>query len=131
MSIARNVHHISFAVRDLERSVAFYRDLLGLEPAPRPDLGIPGAWLAAGNGQVHLIQVPEGAPVGTPPESLSPIANHQAFAIDDYATALATLKARGVEVLETRPEQGQMWIRDPDGNVIELIDPRGRGAGAR
>ena len=45
--IARRVDHVSFAVRDLERSLAFYRDLLGLPLAPRPDLGFPGAWLQA------------------------------------------------------------------------------------
>ena len=119
--IVKSVHHISFAVRDLAKSLEFYQGLLGLEPIERPNLGIAGAWLAAGNGQVHLIQTPPG---------LSPLANHDAFAIEDYAATLASLKARGLEVLETSPEQGQLWIRDPDGNVIELIDARGRGAGA-
>lgn len=129
--IAKSVHHVSFAVRDLSRSLAFYQDLLGLEPIERPDFGIPGAWLSAGNSQVHLIQTPEGAPVGSPPPAISPLANHDAFAVEDYAATLARLQAAGVEVLETSAEQGQLWIRDPDGNVIELIDPRGRGAGTR
>lgn len=129
--IVKSVHHISFAVRDLAKSLDFYQGLLGLEPVERPDFGIPGAWLAAGNGQVHLIQTPPGVEVGEPPPGLSPLANHEAFAIEDYAATLAALEARGVEVLSTSPEQGQLWIRDPDGNVIELIDPRGRGAGTR
>jgi catechol 2,3-dioxygenase-like lactoylglutathione lyase family enzyme len=129
--IARGVHHISFAVNDLDRSLAFYRDLLGLTPAPRPDLGVPGAWLVAGDAQVHLIEVPAGADAASEASPISPLANHQAFAIEDYAATLAALRDRGLEVLETRPEQGQLWIRDPDGNVIELIDPRGRGAGVR
>lgn len=129
--IAKSVHHISFAVRDLDQSLEFYRGLLGLEPVERPDFGIPGAWLSAGNSQVHLIQTPKGAEVGAPPPSISPLANHQAFAVEDYEATVARLKARGVEVLETSPEQGQLWIRDPDGNVIELIDVRGRGAGTR
>ena len=34
---------------------------------------------------------------------------------------LERLKARGVEVLETSAERGQLWVRDPDGNVLELI----------
>ncbi len=127
--IAKAVHHISFAVRDLAKSREFYQGLLGLEPAPRPDIGLPGAWYAAGNSQVHLIATPEGAQVGEPPGSLTPLANHCAFAIDEYDATLAFLKQREVEIFETKPEIGQLWIRDPDGNVIELIDPRGRGAG--
>lgn len=127
--LVKAVHHVSFAVRDLERSRAFYQDLLGLQPVERPDIGLPGAWYAAGNGQVHLIETPGGARVGEPPASLTPLANHCAFAIDDYDATLAFLKDRGVETLETGSAVGQLWVRDPDGNVIELIDPRGRGAG--
>ena len=52
--LARRLSHVSFAVRDLERAMRFYRDLLGLEPIPRPDFGFPGAWLAAGDAQGGL-----------------------------------------------------------------------------
>lgn len=119
--IARNVHHISFAVRDLERSQAFYQGVLGLEPIERPDLGLPGAWYRAGASEVHLIQLPEGADAGQPPAKLSPIANHQAFGIEDYRATVEALRGHGLEVLETGPERGQLWVADPDGNVIELI----------
>ena len=127
--IARRAHHVSFAVADLERSRAFYEQVLGLEPIPRPEFGIPGAWYGAGNVEVHLISTPAGLDVGRSPATLSPLANHTAFAIDDYGAALARLHARGVEVLETHPGVGpQMWIRDPDGNVIELVAPRSERA---
>jgi len=120
--IAKRAHHVSFAVRDLERSQLFYEQVLGLVPIPRPQLGIPGAWYAAGNVEVHLIAAPAGLALGRPAPGLSPLANHTAFAIDDYAATLAHLRARGVEVLEIHPGEGpQMWIRDPDGNVIELF----------
>jgi len=119
--IAKSVHHISFSVSDLERSRRFYEDVLGLAEIPRPDLGLPGAWYRAGDSEVHLIARPPGAEVGSPPDSLSPLANHQAFGIDDYEKCLEQLNTQGVEVLSTSPERGQMWIRDPDGNVIELI----------
>jgi catechol 2,3-dioxygenase-like lactoylglutathione lyase family enzyme len=123
--VAKRAHHVSFAVRDLERSRGFYEGVLGLEPIPRPELGLPGAWYAAGNVEVHLIATPAGADVGRPPPGLSPLANHTAFAIDDYAATLAQLRARGLEVLESRPGIGpQLWIRDPDGNVIELCAGR-------
>jgi len=119
--IARCVHHISFAVTDLDRSLGFYRDLLGCEPIPRPDLGFPGAWLRAGESEVHLLVKPEGFEAGTNPGRLNPLANHHAFGIEDYEKVLGVLRERGVEVLQTSAERGQMWILDPDGNVIELI----------
>jgi glyoxylase I family protein len=122
--IARRVDHVSFAVRDLARSLAFYRDLLGLEPVPRPDLGIPGAWLGAGEAQVHLIEVPAAFDAGTPPATVNPAAGHAAFAIDDYAAALRTLLDRGLEVVTFGEASGQMWVKDPDGHIIELIAGR-------
>jgi catechol 2,3-dioxygenase-like lactoylglutathione lyase family enzyme len=122
--IARRVDHVSFAVRDLARSLAFYRDVLGLEPVPRPDLGIPGAWLGAGGAQVHLIEVPADFDAGAPPRALNPMAGHAAFGIDDYDAALAALQKKGLEVLAFGRDAGQMWVKDPDGHIIELISAR-------
>ena len=119
--IATGVHHLSFTVKNLERSREFYEGVMGLSTIERPDMGIGGVWYEAGNAEVHLIELPSGTPHASPAEKLTPLANHNAFAIDDYAKTLEYLKSKDVEVLETSPERGQMWIRDPDGNVIELI----------
>lgn len=119
--LVRGVNHISFAVRDLGRSREFYEGVLGLETIERPDFGIPGRWYQAGDSQVHLIEVPEGVDVGKPPPGLSPLANHQAFAIDDYQQTLEELESHGVEVLQTTPDNGQLFARDPDGNMLEFI----------
>jgi glyoxylase I family protein len=126
VGIAVTAHHMSFPVRDLERARTFYEEVLGLRSIPRPDLGaLAGAWYGAGPCEVHLIERPEGSDVGQPPASLTPLARHAAFAIDDYDAALAHLRAHGCAVLESRAA-GQMWVRDPDGHVIELIVPGGR-----
>ena len=108
-------------MQDLERSRQFYGDLLGLEQIERPDLGFPGVWYRAGECEVHLIVAFEGADLGRTPNQLNPLAPHTAFAIDDYQSVVERLKAADVEVLETGPEMGQMWVRDPDGNIIEFI----------
>ena len=117
------LNHVSFPVRDLERSVHFYRDVLGLAPLPRPNLPFPGAWLGKDGIQVHLIVPPEGAPLGAPPPSLNPLAGHVAFAIDDYDAVVQALHGAGIETLEAGSEVGQLWVRDPDGHLIELIQP--------
>jgi catechol 2,3-dioxygenase-like lactoylglutathione lyase family enzyme len=119
--LARGLHHVSFPIRDLARARAFYEGVLGLQPVPRPAMGVDGAWYAAGGVEIHLIVTPPGVEVGARPPKLTPIGPHTAFAIDDYAATLVALRARGVEVLETNPRAGQMWLRDPDGNVFELI----------
>jgi glyoxylase I family protein len=122
--IARGMSHVSFPVQDLERSLAFYRDTLGFQPIPRPQVGVEGAWLQAGDAQVHLIVRFPGVPIGEPPPVLNPAAQHIAFAIADYDAAATALKARGLTVLESGAEQGQMWVQDPDGHVIELTARR-------
>jgi catechol 2,3-dioxygenase-like lactoylglutathione lyase family enzyme len=125
--IPRRAHHVSFAVDDLERSKRFYEQVLELEPLPRPEFGIRGAWYRAGNVQLHLIARPPGASGAGADAGFSPIANHTAFGIDDYPKTLSLLRERGVEVLETHPGVGpQMFFRDPDGNVIELTALRTR-----
>lgn len=119
--LVNGVDHISFAVRDLDRAKAFYAGILGLREIDRPDFGIGGAWFDAGGAQVHLIELPESVDVGAPPPGLSPLANHQAFAVADYAKTLEALERSGVEVMQTSPESGQLFVRDPDGNVLEFI----------
>lgn len=118
--IAESVHHVSLCVADLEASLGFYRDLLGLRTLERPDFGVPGAWLDAGNAQIHLIVAPEGFDTGRPPKELSPLANHLAFGVADYEEAVALFESRGFEPTKTNPEIGQFWIADPSGHVIEF-----------
>jgi catechol 2,3-dioxygenase-like lactoylglutathione lyase family enzyme len=122
--LAKGLNHVSFAVRDLEASRAFYEGILGLEPVPRPDIGLPGVWLRAGSTEVHLIALPEAVDAGRPPAKLSPLANHTAFAIEDYDATVALFRERGAEVFETSRDNGQLWVHDPDGNVIEFISGR-------
>lgn len=122
------VDHVSLPVTALERALRFYQGTLGLAPIPRPDMGaLGGAWLAAGATQVHLIVTPDGADVGRPPAALNPVAPHTAFAIEDYDATKAALDAAGCAVFGLGAGRGQMWVQDPDGNVIELIVPGGRG----
>jgi len=119
--IPRTLHHVSFSITDLGRALRFYEGVLGLEQIERPNFPFAGAWLRVGDAELHLIVPPAGMDVGGQPPALNPLARHAAFAIDDYRRVLAALKAAGLDVLETSPELGQMWVRDPDGNIIELI----------
>jgi catechol 2,3-dioxygenase-like lactoylglutathione lyase family enzyme len=125
-AIAKRAHHVSLVVRDLAGARRFYGALLGLREIDRPDFGFPGAWYQAGDVQLHLIVPPPGVDAGAPPRALSPLAAHLAFEIDDYDAVRAALERAGLAVLGLGPEVGQLFVRDPDGNGIELIRPGGR-----
>jgi catechol 2,3-dioxygenase-like lactoylglutathione lyase family enzyme len=122
MKVLRS-HHVSFSVADLDASKHFYGSVLGLAEIPRPAMGLGGAWYRAGETEVHLIVRPDGVDTGTPPTKLTPVADHAAFQIDDYDGAVAHLRSAGLDVLETNRKLGQLWVRDPDGHVIEFIVP--------
>ena len=116
MTITSGIHHVSLNVDDAEAGRAFYEDLLGLTRLERPDLGIPGYWLDAGDFQVHLIEIPgHEAPAG----------QHFAFRVDDADEARARLMDLGVQVSEPSVigTGRQCFFRDPAGNLIELNEP--------
>jgi glyoxylase I family protein len=131
--IAKGANHFSLNVRDLEASRAFYGDLLGLPEIDRPDLGFPGEWYQAGSVQLHLIGIPPGfeGDLGSPPPTLTPLANHLAFEIDDYEAVKVKLEEAGHKVIGLGVESGQLFMQDPDGHVIEFIRPGGLAGGRR
>lgn len=106
------LHHASIRVADVGRSTAFYERLLGLRTLERPDLGLPGVWYGIGGGQLHLI---ESQAMGA---EIDPSGPHFAIAVADLDAARRELAAAGVATLD--PGGNQLWLRDPDGNVIEL-----------
>jgi glyoxylase I family protein len=121
--IAENsLRHVSLCVSDLAKAKAFYGDLLGLEELPRPDLGIPGAWLSVGGDlQLHLLENPERAAAGAD-HRLSIADPHFALWINDVPSLVEEL-----EILENRSSAAgafqQAFVKDPDGNMVEFIGP--------
>ena len=112
----RGLNHASVRISDLARSRAFYEGLLGLTTAPRPDLGVAGEWYDLRGAQLHLIQG-EALPV-----DIDPSGPHFALEVESLDAVRRELQARGVPCLD--PGGNQLWVRDPDGNVIELCERR-------
>ncbi len=117
----RSMHHVSLVVADTSCSLRFYRDLLGLLPVPRPDLGFPGAWLAVNGQQIHLLEATNVDPVDSRPERLGRD-RHVAFLVDDLPEITGRLHGAGVTVTHSRSGRNAIFCRDPDGNGIELIE---------
>jgi lactoylglutathione lyase len=116
------LNHVAIHVRDVEKSCAFYRDVLRLEPIPRPAFTFPGAWFRLGSTQeLHLIG-DRAEPVHSHNRG-----NHFALAVDDLDAWETHLDGQGVERMprKTRPDGAlQVFLRDPDGHVVELCSPR-------
>jgi glyoxylase I family protein len=113
------IHHSSIVVTDMERARQFYRDVLGLKEVERPaNFTNPVVWFEVGDEHVHLIPSER-------PDTQSP--RHFALHVDDAWAAREYLRAHGIEVQETIsiPGADRFFIRDPDGNMLEIlqIDP--------
>lgn len=113
-----DIHHVSLNVSDTDRSLGFYRDVLGMAQLWRPNFPFGGAWLDAGNGrQVHLIQAEVPADVG----------QHVAFRVHDLDHTIEQLRAAGVETPDAIAVGAtgirQTFVSDPDGNRIEFTQP--------
>ena len=116
------LHHVSVCVTDLARAKAFYGELLGLREIARPITEFPGAWYELGDRQVHLI-VHEAPRTLRGTTTIDGRDGHFAFRVRDYDETAASLRARGVTFREHRDNSTpweQIFVTDPDGNVIEF-----------
>ena len=116
------LHHVGLNVTDLARAKEFYGNVLCLTELSRPPFDFEGAWYAAGNQQIHLLVLPESQTIRWD-ASLSSREGHVALRVKSYQDTLEWLKQHNVEVLE-KPNSvsgfAQLFVADPDGNLIEL-----------
>ena len=142
MSILR-LTHIGICVSDLERSLRFYRDLLGfkyiseLEVAGEPsdtllelrDVKLRAVYLERDGTRIELLHYTspgsEGDGAPTPMNRLG--LTHLSLRVDDLEGLLKQLEKAGVRSLKAtnvynpRFQAGAIFITDPDGTRIELV----------
>ena len=148
MAAVRGLHHTCYTVSDLDRSVAFYRDLLGCEVLAEQEK--EGGYLAAivGYPDAHVrmahLRVPGGehvielfeylAPAGTradvEPRNVG--ASHLCFLVEDLPALYEQLREQGVDSFVSPPVEVDtgvnkggyaLYLRDPDGISVELFQP--------
>lgn len=120
MSEFTAIHHASLLVADTGAALAFYCDVLGLEPIERPDLGFPGAWLGIGDQQIHLLELPNPDPLEGRPDH-GGRDRHLALLTRDLAALRRRLEAAGRPFTLSRSGRAALFCRDPDGNTLEII----------
>lgn len=115
------LNHVAIHVTDVERSCAFYGEVLRLERLPRPAFDFPGAWFRLGTTQeLHLI----GRRVETVPAVNRH--NHFALRVEDLAAWEEHWQQIGAKLYpkQRRPDGAwQIFLSDPDGHFIELFTP--------
>jgi catechol 2,3-dioxygenase-like lactoylglutathione lyase family enzyme len=116
------VHHVELGCRDLERSTAFYRDLLGFAESPAPD----GRCLRSGDMLIRLIQAgPRATDGGWVNDDRQRGLRHFGMKVRDIDTRIERLRAAGVRVLSPPADVlGGVRIAfflDPDGARLEFI----------
>jgi lactoylglutathione lyase len=114
------INHVALHVADVEVSVRFYRDVLGLEPLPRPAFTFPGAWFRLGTVQeLHLL--------GERSDLVYSHSRGTHFAlnttdIDGWETYLTE---KNIQFRPPKPRPDglrQLFVVDPDGYWIELVE---------
>lgn len=124
-----SIHHVSLIVADTERSLAFYRDLLGIAVDPRrPDLGYPGAWLQLGDRQIHLLELPNPDPLDGRP-SHGGRDRHVAMTVDQIDWLAGRLDAAGIPFTRSMSGRRALFCRDPDANALEFFEAEPRVGG--
>lgn len=153
--LAEGVQSVGITVSDMDRAVAFYRDVLTFRPIADREvagdavehlMGVFGArlrivTLGLGQERIDLIQFlsPPGRPIPADMRSNDEWFQHIAIVVDDMDAAYARLRERGVRHASTGPQTLPDWnpdaggisafyFRDPDGNHLEIIQfPAGNG----
>lgn len=112
-----SLDHVNICTEELDATVRFYEDFLGLRNGERPNFAFPGAWLYCGDVPiVHLVgRKPEAPGTG--------VVDHFAVGAEDIRGYVERARKGGYEY-EVRDVPGgrirQMFVHDPNGVKVEL-----------
>ena len=125
------LHHVSLTTKDLPKAISFYRDVLGFSQIERPAFPLGGAWLNAGEVEIHLIDFLQGSFRNT--KSVGTDDVHFAMRVKDFEAMIKKLDQNGYDedldaadnkrlIIKRKSMAGysQLYIMDPDSHLIEI-----------
>jgi methylmalonyl-CoA/ethylmalonyl-CoA epimerase len=114
MDTPRSVHHVGFAVEDLDGALETYERLFGarLEQRSRvAEQGVEAASIRVGESRLELLgPLDVDTPVGRFLAKRGPGMHHVAYEVDDIGAALAHLADAGAELIDETPRQGMFGL---------------------
>lgn len=129
----QDINHVNMVVKDLDKAIRFYCEILGMENATRnPAFASRGAWLRKNYAEIHLIHVdsathaPGDLSFTTTKTTDKEISNSRHFSllIDDTKNLIAQLQKHNIPIVYGPIERSgglvQTYCYDPDGHLIEF-----------
>ncbi|MED6125820.1 hypothetical protein PIB30_072260 [Stylosanthes scabra] len=122
-----SIHHVGILCENLERSLDFYQNILGLEineARPHDKLPYRGAWLWVGSEMIHLMELPNPDPLtGRPAHGGRD--RHTCIAIRDVLKLKAIFDKAGIPYTLSKSGRPAIFARDPDTNALEFTQVEG------
>ena len=120
---AKGLDHVAIAVKDLDKAIALYRDVLGLELTEVeevPEQQVRTAIFGHGSGRVELI-CPTSADTGVAKflEKRGEGLHHICIEVEDIEASMAALRAQGAPLIDQVPKPGA------GGAKVAFIHPKG------
>jgi methylmalonyl-CoA epimerase len=126
----RGIHHLGFAVDDLDEAVSTYERLFGAEVEERAEgEGLRGVNVLVGGDRIELLTATDAdTPIGKFLSKRGPGMHHIAYTVDDIHGELDALRAAGVALIDEQPRVGlfghEIAFAQPDavhGVLTELV----------
>lgn len=134
--MVKKVDHIGIAVSNLEESVKFYEDILGLKLQgieTVEEQKVKVAFLPVGDTEIELLEpTTPDSPVAKFIENKGQGVQHIAFRVDDLEKALEEMKKLGIRLIDEKPRYGAGGARiaflhpkSTNGVLVELCERKG------
>jgi catechol 2,3-dioxygenase-like lactoylglutathione lyase family enzyme len=135
MSLFTELNHVSITVTDVAKAREFYTDVLGLQEIPRPAFDFPGIWYSLNKGlSLHIILNDQLVRPAVEREKITARYAHFALWTEDADATAARIEALGLpcrDVVSGPTGLRQVFVKDPDGNMVEFIGPTRSPAAVR
>lgn len=123
--LTKKINHIGIAVNSIEKSVPFYRDILGMRYEGSEEVAeqkVRVAFLAVGESRIELLEpTSPDSPVARFLEKNGEGTHHIAYEVADLEGALSKLRAAGVKLIDQTPRCGA------HGTFIAFLHPKATG----
>ena len=120
----QGLHHASVLVSDLQVSLNFYCEILGMTlDESRPDMGFNGAWLKIASHEIHLLELPNPDLLTGRPEHVGRD-RHVAISIKEIDVLIEILEREKIVYTKSKSGRAAIFFRDLDANGLEFIEKK-------